>query len=187
MDIAIGLDRVKYKSKPTKIQTKNIYNRMDAHAIVSLEEFQKAVGSGQSYRAAVINKSDLSFVSQQLFPFDFDGTPYETVLTVAKRAGIEPAVVYPTFSQSPDEPLVRYRMIFLSDHVITNERIRNGIEQRLIKLFRPYCDESCRHHSRLYYGGRNTIVADFSKAYDFEKLWDIKEDSFQGWGNTKKS
>lgn len=187
MELPIGLDAKGYKSKPTANQTKNIHNRMDANVTLSFDKFVKAICKGRTFRAAVIDRESRSFVAQQIFPLDFDGVPYETVATIAKATGVEPAIVYPTFSQPQGEALARFRAIYISDHVITDERIRNAVQQRLFSLYDGLCDSNCRHYSHLYYGSNRVFKCDKSNVYDFEQLWNITADTFEGWDWSKKA
>lgn len=187
MELPIGLDRKGYKSKPTANQVKNIHNRMETNITISLDQFAKAICRGQTFRAAVIDKESRSFVAQQIFPLDFDGVPYETVAAIAKSAGIEPVIVYPTFSQPQGEALVRFRAIYMSDHVIVDERIRNAVQQRLFRLYDGLCDTNCRHYSHLYYGSNRVFEYNENNIYDFETLWNITPDTFEGWDFSKKA
>lgn len=187
MELPIGLDRKRYTSKPTVNQVKNIHNRMETNITISFDQFAKAICRGQTFRAAVIDKESRSFVAQQIFPLDFDGVPYETVATISSATGIEPAIVYPTFSQSQGESLVRFRAIYISDHVITDERIRNAVQQRLLRLYDGLCDTNCRHYSHLYYGSNRVFKCAKNNTYDFESLWNITPDTFEGWDSSKKA
>lgn len=150
---------------------------------VNISAFATALEQGKTFRAAVFDE-DLNFKSQQVFALDFDDIPYSSMLEIAKESGVYPAITYSTFSQIDSEPLSRFRMIFISDHAVTDRRTRDAIMYRLMQLYDGYCDPRCKDTSRLFFGGRTAYTHE-DCIYDFEHLWRIDSDTFEG-SATKK-
>lgn len=126
---------------------------------------------GKTFRAAVVDE-DLNFRSQQIFALDFDGVPYLSMMRIAKETGVYPAIIYSTFSQPDDETLSHFRMIFVSDHIITDKNVRDAIMHRLMQLYDGYCDPKCKDTTRMFFGGRMSYCRE-ECIYDFEKMWQI--------------
>lgn len=168
----VQLDDRKFTKKPTSSEVPAIYHNLKL-AITDIPSFANALEQGQTFRAAVVGK-DLSFLSQQVFALDFDGVPIDSMLAIAKETGIYPAIIYHTFSQPAGEPVTRFRMVFVSDHPITDRGVRDAIMQKLMQMYANYCDPRCKDTSRMFYGGKTSCYEE-SYVYDFETLWDIKQ------------
>lgn len=166
----VQLDDRKFTKKPTSSEVPAIYHNLKL-AITDIPSFANALEQGQTFRAAVVGK-DLSFLSQQVFALDFDGVPIDSMLAIAKETGIYPAIIYHTFSQPAGEPVTRFRMVFVSDHPITDRGVRDAIMQKLMQMYENYCDTHCKDTSRMFYGGR-TVTYREDCIYNFEELWAI--------------
>ena len=144
---------------------------------MDIAAFSNALANGRTFRAAVVDE-DLNFLSQQVFALDFDGVPYSSMLEITEETGIYPAIVYPTFSQPVSEPLSHYRMIFVSDHPITDKNSRDAIMQRLMHMYDGYCDPKCKDTTRMFFGGRTSTYHD-NYIYNFEQLWMLDHNTLE--------
>lgn len=185
MIIELGLDTGQFKTKPKGLEIPKIVNSI-SNVTIDTQALAEAISNGQTIRPCVID-GDKSFISQQVFALDFDDAPYKVVLAIAQAANIFPAIAYSTFSQDSNAPLTHFRLLFLSDHVIQDRRVRDAILQHLLDLFEGYCDAKCRDTSRLFFGSSQQALY-LDCAYDFEKLWSIDPSSLSTEGEfvTKK-
>ena len=181
--------RLKSKSDCTKNVGKIKANNTSKTVKVEtgLLQLVRYVESGQTIVGAVLEAgkklSDEHFISQQLFLLDFDnkddatgekyGSPYykegDWLLIMAQRKGIEPAIIYETFSSKPGWR--RYRVGFVLDEPITDVELRNKVLEGLMKIYvwsdgkECLADTRCTDLSRISFGGRrNSVVHKNPKA-----------------------
>lgn len=177
IEFPIQFDSVTFNSKPTSKDVSQIKPRLagvqPTKANISLLE--KAVLSGRSFSPAVLNggaKAE-NWSCQQVFCVDIDNEDKTspkgekrqsenplTIDEVFKRCeewDIKPSLIYETFSSSHE--WLKFRVVFISDKLITNGIERDCIQLALMEIF-PECDTSCKNRDRLFFGGRKTIYAD---------------------------
>lgn len=178
MNFKVMINQKKFNSKPSGKEVVDIYHNLDIEQM-DIHTLAHALKHGQTFRAAVVDKS-LNFKSQQVFALDFDGVPFNSMMEIAEASGVFPAIVYPTFSQVEGAPLDHYRMIFVSDHVISDKRIRDAVLHRLMRLYDDHCDPKCRDTSRMFFGGRDVYISE-EFYYNFEELWGIDTTISEGY------
>jgi hypothetical protein len=152
------LDRQQFNHKPTSYETGGIKNRLQ-DVDISLPQLAESIHKGCSVVAAQLSGlSDSSFVSQQLFMVDIDNDKLHISVADAivkcNEAGIQPALVYESFSSTADHP--KFRLGFLSETVVTDRQVRDDVVISLLSILsdgkETYCDTRCMDASRLFYG-----------------------------------
>lgn len=143
------------KNKPNNkeyayIQTK--IKSVEAPLIVLASYILKGI----SFKCAFFNND--TFVEQQLFCIDIDNENDGNIMTIddckqiAHDNNLPISFAYFTFSHTDSKP--KYRLIFLSDKVVTNENDVVLINKYLISLF-PQSDNVCYNVNRLWAGTNN--------------------------------
>ena len=97
----------------------------------------------------------------------------EDCLTKMKNMGLYPAVVYPTFSFTPEHH--KFRVLFHLNEVIPKENQRKLciLIEILMALF-PTCDKKCKDLARMFFGTNkpiDTFYIDKSARLDEQVLW----------------
>lgn len=150
-----------------------------------MQDLFSVICSGGSFRTAAIKgNADSGFISQQLFAVDIDNakdkepipeserlTP-ERAISRAKKAGLTPNFIYPTFSDSP--ALRKYRILFLLDIPIIDTELRSRTADYITGIFGNAADSKCRNPARLFFGtDKAAILTDtdhINHIADIEKL-----------------
>lgn len=152
------LDRQQFNHKPTSYETGGIKNRLQ-DVDISLPQLAESLAKGCSVVPAQLSGlSDSSFVSQQLFMVDIDNEELhitiEEALAKCEAAGVEPCIIYESFSSSPD--CLKFRLGFLAETIITDRSQRDDVVISLLSILSDgkdtYCDTRCMDASRLFYG-----------------------------------
>lgn len=186
MTFTLQTDSVSYKHKP-KNNVSEIKPRIAGSAAVSitLDELERRILSGISYTPGVLSGGSKAenWKCQQIFCIDIDNedktapkgekrkseNPLD-VAEVLKRCenwGILPALIYETFSSSPE--WLKFRIVFIGSEVITDGEKRDLIQLGLQEIF-PECDSSCKNRDRLFFGGKNTLYKNEKAVYNFDNI-----------------
>lgn len=166
----LNLDSIGYQTKPTK-EFGAIRNRLsNASQNLTMNEFIKAIENGQSFNPAELKgQTNDDFVSQQLFGVDIDNSyikdgieplTIEKAIEICNEECVSIANIYYSFSHTLEIP--KYRILFISDEVITDFEKAENLRKALISLFQiaPYMlndaqgqvDGACKDASRVFFG-----------------------------------
>ncbi len=151
-EIEVMYHDVRYSEKPSR-QAGIIQNGLKRTKI-TISDLAIGLSSGCSFKPAVLNgtKSE-SWIQQQVFALDFDhGTTIKSELARCEELGLKPCFVYTSFSHTPDAAEDRFRMVFITDSVITDRLVRNKLQKTLIGTF-PNSDKVTFDEARLFFGG----------------------------------
>lgn len=200
----VRIDTVCYKSKPTRIgdireRFKN-NSRGTEPKQYTIDDLKREVAeNGRTFTPAIVlgEQKSTNWQQQQIFAIDIDNEDKtaqkgikrpaerplsgEQAIARAKEYGLNPALLYHTFSNSQDWE--KFRIIFVCDTVIKDIEERNLIQNILMQIF-PECDTACKDPARLFFGANDTdsnIYVDnttFSKAtiFDIAKKFEHKSD-----------
>ncbi len=158
------LDDIKRESKPegfdiTEIQGYTTKKTGVYHAPlikpteIELKDLAYGMANGMTFKPALLDgsKSD-SWMQQQIFALDFDhNTTLESELQSAKDLGIEPCFIYTSFGHTAEEH--KFRIVFVTDKVITDAYVRNKLQITLIKTFAS-SDAVNFDETRMFFGGK---------------------------------
>lgn len=117
-----------------------------------------------------------NWVSQQMFAMDFDNEngdkervsdecyiQPEEARNMAAEAGLNPAFIYSSFSSTPEHQ--KFRMVFVLDEKVTTRELHHEVATKLYTVFMKdgyiVADIQCSDRSRIYYGGKELLFADF--------------------------
>ncbi len=162
-EFEVMLDSIRFEQKPTKPESKCISRRLEStRKSITIGELAEKVGeNGVAMVPALLDgqgRKSQNWVKQQLFVLDFDeDITLDEFDQRCEEIGVQPALVYLTFRHS--EKLVKFRAVFVLDHVVSDGRMRNLMQQVLMKLF-PECDEQCKDPTRIYFGGKSVYRMD---------------------------
>lgn len=186
MTFTLQTDSVSYKHKP-KNNVSEIKPRIANSAAVSitLDELERRILSGITYTPGVLSGGSKAenWKCQQIFCIDIDNEDKTApkgekrqsehpldVAEVLKRCenwDILPALIYETFSSSPE--WLKFRIVFIGSEVITDGEKRDIIQLGLQEIF-PECDSSCKNRDRLFFGGKNTLYKNEKAVYSFDDI-----------------
>lgn len=176
--ISLQLDTVSYSSKPKGSDIAAIKTRLCSSApqTMTLQQLTKSIVNGCSFTPAVLvgGAKAENWKSQQLFCLDIDNEDKSisgkhdkqraseplTVKQVLERCSswnLRPALIYETFSSTTDWQ--KFRIVFISDCVITDKQKAEHIQLGLMELF-PECDKACKNADRLFFGGKSILHKD---------------------------
>lgn len=162
----LNIAKVKAFNKPDSTQA-SIMKKVSSNSVETLTigEFQQAIQEGYSFHPAVFNHTkdtvvQTDWAQQEVFVADIDhgNLPLEMLQSLIKGAAIElkPAMIYESHSSTAD--LKKYRVVFISDKVITNSEDAKLIQKYLVLLFgKPYMEQTKVDYNvvnldRLFYG-----------------------------------
>lgn len=181
--IALMLDSKPFTAKPTSREVAGIKRRFAAGSPVrmDLSQLEQAILQGRTITPAVLQggAGAQNWVQQQLFGVDVDNTdkqhrPTQPPLDAAgclkrtKGRGFPPALLYATFSSTPE--LLKFRAYFVSSRVITDPKQRDSLQRALHALLEPYADSACINADRMFFGGREILYRDRAALFDPDKL-----------------
>lgn len=164
--IELNIDNEKWTSKPQGVYVGAIQKRLaKSKQKITIRYLADAIYNGQSFKVAALNGAKNSdWVSQQIFALDIDNKGAEIeqygYLTIeeaierCKRYGIKPAFIYESFSST--EEIVKFRIVFVMDEVITDRRDRTTVQMALMRIF-PESDPACKDYSRLFFGSNHKV------------------------------
>lgn len=166
--VKIMLDTTQYTQKPQGNEVGKIQNRLKP-VNITIPKLAQYLIAGCSFKPAFLNgKKEKDWISQQIFCLDFDeNTTIQTELDRCKQLNILPAFGYTSFSHT--EQHHKFRLVFVSDHIITDYNTAKQVQLILMQLFNT-CDEQCSNLSRLYFGGKQLIYSNYNNVIDYEEL-----------------
>lgn len=172
------LDSTQFNSKPTKEDVRLIQSNLRCSTIVS-EQLAYYLSHGCSFRPGILKNGlkQINWVSQQVFALDIDdGMSIPEAIAKLKELQINACFIYTSFSHTEEHH--KFRIIFVSDCVITDAEIRDKLQATLMGVFHNI-DPSCKNRDRLFFGGRSIVYDDYNSTINAEniinKYWD---DSF---------
>ncbi|MFK3936655.1 hypothetical protein ACI2JA_03945 [Alkalihalobacillus sp. NPDC078783] len=158
------LDPKEYKSKPKSAG--EVTGRVVKYPTdISPEELASEISKGKSFVAGYLNKKIDGLIkrridcwtSQQVICLDFDDNyRLEDAITDFSNIGM---FIYKTFNHSDDHH--RIRVVLALDEPVTNYNQFYCLMNELHKQY-PQCDQSCKDGSRLFYGGKESIVLNYN-------------------------
>ena len=190
--ISLQLDNISYTAKPKGAEIAGIKTRLCSCAprTFSLQQFAESIIKGQSFTPAVLvgGAKAENWKSQQLFCLDIDNEDktvtgkhdkqrssepltVEAVLARCASWGFAPALIYETFSSSPDWQ--KFRIVFISETVISDRQTAEKIQLGIMELF-PECDKACKNADRLFFGGKNVLHIDETAKLNEQNISELK-------------
>jgi hypothetical protein len=150
----VTIDPTRQLEKPQKSKINVIHNNLNIVTGLTINEMLTYTTSPYSYTIspAIFNGSreNNNWLSQHSFWLDFDsGISPEIAKDKLKHYGIEPNIIYYTFSHTEDYP--RFRLIILLDQPITDSTIAKSIRENLIECLGA--DRACKDSARIFLGG----------------------------------
>lgn len=190
MTFTLQIDNKAYKQKPQPVDIAAIKPRIAAAKpeSITLDELERRILSGITYTPGVLSGGSKAenWKYQQIFCIDIDNedkkapkgekiksvNPLDVaeVLKRCKSWNIPPALIYETFSSSPE--WLKFRIVFIGSEVITDGSKRDLIQLGLQEIF-PECDSSCKNRDRLFFGGKNTLYKAENAVCTFENIVNI--------------
>lgn len=164
-----------FSAKPPKNMAGFIQSNIELATFDSVEQLAQHIEAGCSFYMAVFQENkptNNGVISCQLLGLDFDeGTPTaQEFLEEMRSNGLEPNIIYHTFSNSPE--LEKFRAIWVFDTPFSGEQ-QTLLLRHLLKEY-PATDKACKNPSRMFYGSRAGSVVHCSN-----KLTD--RDAFLAW------
>jgi hypothetical protein len=151
-EIEVMYHDVHYNEKPSK-QAGIIQKNLKVTRL-TVEELAIGLSNGCSFRPAILNgtKSE-DWNRQQVFALDFDhGTKIQAEINKCIELNLTPCFIYTSFSHNPLVSDDRFRMVFVTDTVVTDRQKRNRLQRTLIGIF-PNSDKVAYDEARLFFGG----------------------------------
>ena len=154
MDIIISKNR--YTEKPKDAITALQYTaNYDYLRNVDVEQFAKLIEEGHAWRACLHKREDTfkeaNATKTYTLAMDFDDveTPPAEYIEQARLSGIEPNILYYSYSHQPDSGKYRFRLVWCLQEAISAKDARD----KLLALmhFFPDADKSCKNPSRLWF------------------------------------
>lgn len=154
MDIIISKNR--YTEKPKDAITALQYTaNYDYLRNVDIEHFAKLIEEGHAWRACLHKREDTfkeaNATKTYTLAMDFDDveTPPAEYIEQARLSGIEPNILYYSYSHQPDSGKYRFRLVWCLQEAISAKDARD----KLLALmhFFPDADKSCKNPSRLWF------------------------------------
>ena len=157
-NILAKIDTKSYSYKPTGSEIGAIRNRLGEIAATEtrFRDFVTAVELGKSFQPSQsTGNSAKDWAAQNLFCIDIDNTEngehllFEDIQDICNNYSVRPAGIYESFSSTVSHP--KFRVMFITDEIITEENKRRDIITTLINIF-PQSDKSCKDGIRLFFG-----------------------------------
>lgn len=96
-----------------------------------------------------------------------DPLTVEQVVSRCKEWGIKPALIYETFSSTPEWQ--KFRVVFISETAVTEKQRAANILKSFMAIF-PECDPACKNLDRLFFGGKNILHIDNTAVLTAENI-----------------
>ncbi|MDO4329074.1 MAG: hypothetical protein Q4C66_07045 [Lachnospiraceae bacterium] len=161
MKVKVCLDWKRYQVKPkNNKEMMTISNRLPGQKTeIELRELAVKVGKmGQSFTPAIFSgtkRVEEEVTQMQMFGLDFDyGVSFDEINDRAKRYELPIAFAYHTLSSTEVAP--RFRIIFVHDIPVEDQRAAKIIIKMLMKMF-PEADKQCSDLNRFFMGGKGLI------------------------------
>lgn len=152
MKVKLMLDKKKFDNKPTGYETGGVQKRI-CQTEIEIEDLAIGLCNGMTCKPALLNGTkSVDWISQNVFALDFDhDTTIEKELQNCNTLGIIPVFGYTSFSHSEQEH--HFRLVFVTDEVITDVEKRNKLQITLINTF-DKSDKVTFDPTRIFYGGK---------------------------------
>lgn len=151
MKVKLMLDSKKFIRKPTGYETCEIQKRIKETEI-EIKDLALGLCNGMTCKPALLKGTkSADWIQQQVFMLDFDhDTTIEKELQNCSVLGIIPVFGYNSFSHSEREH--HFRLVFITDEIISDIEKRNKLQTTLINLF-DKSDKVTFDCTRIFYGG----------------------------------
>lgn len=168
MKVKCMFDTQEFKQKPNGYETGGIQKRL-SQTEISISELATKLSNGCTFKPALLSGTkSVDWIQQQIFALDFDGgTTIQEQLDKCKELNILPAFGYKSFSYT--EQVHKFRLVFVTDEVITDIDVRNKLQVTLIRTF-DKSDEVTKDATRLFYGGKALIKCDLSNIINADDI-----------------
>jgi putative DNA primase/helicase len=170
------------KSKPKNMASIKISVQRETPPVeITFNEIMDKISKGHTVSPAVMNGTEAKdWLQQQIFMIDIDNEadeqlakklkitvddlppekrtpilPLNEALETCKQNNLPVSAYYHSFSHSEQRP--KYRLIFITEEIITDTNIRYSIITSLISLFNQ-ADKSCHNADRLFLGTNKQAV-----------------------------
>lgn len=152
MKVKIMIDDKRFDEKPSGKEIGGIQNRIVATEN-ELNDLAVELSNGCTFKPALLNGTkSTDWIQQQVFALDFDDNcRIESELEYAKSIGMIPSFIYTSFRHT--EKNHKFRMVFVTDKVITDIETRNKLQTTLIKTF-TNSDDVTYDATRMFFGGK---------------------------------
>lgn len=174
--VKVMLDRTLLSEKPQGAAIGAVQKRLaNGGQEVSIGELATLLASGATFKPAYLNgTTNDTWESQSVFALDFDnGYTFVEAMEKCQAFGIAPTFAYTSFSDGVDKDGTgakeRFRLIFVTETVVTDARLRNAVQIALMTVFNE-CDEACKDATRLFFGGRKLLYLDETATIDAAEL-----------------
>ncbi len=188
MNFTLQIDSVPYTSKPKGAEIGTLKKRLSEQNPVTLtpEAFSEKVKQGYSFTPAVLigGAKAENWQYQQIFGIDIDNEDktvkgkhdkikspdpltVEQVIARCDQWGIRPALIYETFSSTPEWQ--KFRIIFISEKALTDRQQTANVLAGFMGIF-PECDPACKNLDRLFFGGKSVLYMDGSAVLTAENI-----------------
>ena len=136
---------------------------------IEINELADGLSHGASFKPALLNGTkSADWIQQQLFALDFDhDTTIQEQLNKCKELDVLPCFGYTSFSHTEQEH--HFRLVFCTDKVITDNGIRNKLQNTLISVF-DKSDNVTKDCTRIFFGGKSLICDSFENRINAEQI-----------------
>lgn len=188
MNFRVQIDTKSCRQKPSRRDVQAMKPRLAEAApqSVDISKFAELLLEGHSFTPGILQGGSKAehWTAQQLFCLDIDNEDKTTAKGEAKRPAkeqvtadevlrrcaewnIKPALIYETFSSTPEWQ--KFRVVFVADTLIMDGGERDGLQNAIMALF-PECDSACKNRDRLFYGGKSILYADENAVFTPSRL-----------------
>ena len=183
LKVKVHIDSVGYtKEKPTtlygvikpRLQCENNIRE------ISIAELVNKIGQGYAVSPSILKGgiSANNWVEQTLFMIDIDNKEtspkkftLDEALEICKKYNIQPTFSYYTYNNTKLVP--RFRIAFVMNKTITNEKERKRIIKTLVDLF-PNHDDNCTNADRMFLGtNQETFIHSENATISIEQINNI--------------
>jgi len=167
--IKVCISGVRFPHKPQEYEIPLIVENMITRNI-TVELLAKAMINGFSMRGQIGKTKEEDWEEQQVFAVDVDdGITIEDA--IQKYKYLRPAFIYTTFSHS--EKLHKFRIVFISDEIITDFKKAKEIQLKLVQIIEE-CDKLCKNINRPYFGGKEIAYESYSNRLPIDILDEVE-------------
>lgn len=180
-NILVKIDTTRYNTKPTGCEIGVIRNRLGKIKAIetSFQDFVESVKNGKSFQPSQsTGNCAKDWTAQNLFCIDIDNTEngehllFEDIQDICNNYSVRPAGIYESFSSTVSHP--KFRVMFITDEIITEENKRRDIITTLINIF-PQADQSCKDGIRIFFGtNKKFCYVNDSAEISYDNILQIK-------------
>ncbi len=182
--VRCNVNEHRWNHKPKGYEVSIVQEELTTPCDIEIKKLMAMLVQGCNCRVCAINgKKDDGFESSQMIGIDIDNTdqnhdplPDSESLTLSKALqicrdnGLALTFAYETASSRPEN--LRFRMLFLLDEIVTDKDKWKYMTEKVIDIFSPYSDVSCKNPSRLFFGSNvgEHLYANFRGISSVQKL-----------------